>query len=92
MIGAPMQKILGGPLLPTLLKLAAASVVVGLLLAFFGIRPADLWGDFLNTIGRIWHKGCEAIDWSLRYFLIGAVVVVPIWLVVRLWSFLVEKK
>ncbi|HUD53348.1 DUF6460 domain-containing protein [Parvibaculum sp.] len=87
-----MQRIFGGPILPTLIKLAAASIVVGLLLAFFGIRPIDLWYDFIDTVVRIWHMGFDAIDWSVKYFLLGAVVVVPIWLIVRLWTFLVEKK
>lgn len=87
-----IQKIFGGPILPTLFKLAVASVVVGILLAFFGIQPVDLWRDFLDTIARIWEMGFSAIDWSVRYILLGAVVVVPIWLFVRLWTFLVERK
>ncbi|MEN6542526.1 DUF6460 domain-containing protein [Parvibaculum sp.] len=87
-----MERLFGGPILPTLIKLAAASVVVGLLLAFFGIKPIDLWYDFLDTVVRIWHMGFDAIDWSVKYFALGAVVVVPIWLVVRLWTYLIEKK
>ena len=87
-----MHRIFGGPILPTLVKLAAASIVVGLLLAFFGIRTVDLWYDFLDTVARIWHMGFDAIDWSVKYFVLGAVVVIPIWLFVRLWTFLVEKK
>jgi len=47
-----MDKLLGGPLLPTLLKLAIASVVVGIVLAVFGIRPIDLWRDFIDTFVR----------------------------------------
>ena len=87
-----MNRLFGGPILPTLIKLAIASIVVGLLLAFFGIRPADLWTDFLDTISRIWQMGFGAIDWSLRYFVLGAVVVVPIWLAMRLWDVLMEGK
>ena len=87
-----MSKLFGGPVLPTIIKLAIASVVVGLLLAFFGIQPRDLWTDFLDTVTRIWQMGFGAIDWSLRYFLLGAVVVVPIWLVIRLWEMLMKDK
>lgn len=87
-----MDKILGGPLIPTLFKLLVASVVVGILLAFFGIAPVDLWRNFLDTVARIWRMGFDAIDWSVRYILLGAVVVIPIWLVVRLWTYLVERK
>lgn len=86
-----MDKILGGPLIPTLFKLLVASVVVGILLAFFGIQPTDLWRDFLDTVARIWQMGFSAIDWSVRYILLGAVVVLPIWLVVRLWTYLTTR-
>ena len=86
-----MDKLLGGPLLPTLLKLAIASVVVGIVLAVFGIRPIDLWHDFLDTVIRVWEMGFDAIRWSGEYFVLGAVVVIPIFIVVRLWTLLVER-
>jgi hypothetical protein len=87
-----MDKLLGGPLIPTLFKLLVASVIVGILLAFFGIQPVDLWRDFLNTVARVWHMGFDAIDWSIRYILLGAVVVIPVWIVVRLWTYLTTRQ
>lgn len=87
-----MEKFFGGPVLPTLLKLAAASVIVGLMLAVLGIEPLDLWEDFLGTIARIWDMGFDVIDWAARYLLIGAVVVIPIWIVVRLWSLMEQRR
>lgn len=86
-----MDKLLGGPLLPTLLKLAIASVVVGIVLAVFGIRPIDLWRDFIDTFVRVWEMGFDAIRWSGEYFLLGAIVVIPIFIIIRLWSLLVER-
>lgn len=86
-----MDKYLGGPVIPTLFKLLVASVVVGILLAFFGIQPVDLWRDFIDTVARIWQMGFDAIDWSVRYILLGAVVVIPIWLALRLWAFLTQR-
>jgi|TARA_R100001480_G_scaffold114498_1_gene114839 hypothetical protein len=86
-----MDKLLGGPLLPTLLKLAIASVVVGIVLAVFGIRPIDLWRDFIDTFMRVWEMGFDAIRWSGEYFMLGAIVVIPIFIIVRLWSVLVER-
>jgi len=87
-----MDKLLGGPLIPTLFKLLVASVIVGILLAFFGIQPVDLWRDFMNTVARIWHMGFDAIDWSIRYILLGAVVVIPVWIAVRLWTYLTTRQ
>ena len=86
-----MDRFFGGPVLPTLFKLAIASIAVGVVLAVFGIKPIDLWRDFLATLGRIWEMGFDAIDWSLQYLLLGAVVVIPIFVAVRLWSVLVAR-
>ncbi|MDZ4380690.1 MAG: DUF6460 domain-containing protein [Parvibaculum sp.] len=86
-----MDRLFGGPVLPTLFKLAIASIAVGVVLAVFGIKPIDLWRDFLDTLGRIWEMGFDAIDWSLQYLLLGAVVVIPIFVAVRLWSVLVAR-
>ena len=86
-----MDRLFGGPVLPTLFKLAIASIAVGVVLAVFGIKPIDLWRDFLDTLARIWEMGFDAIDWSLQYLLLGAVVVIPIFVAVRLWSVLVAR-
>lgn len=87
-----LHRLFGGPILPTLVKLALASVVVGILLAFFGISPADLLHNVIDTLSHIWYMGFDAIGWALRYFLLGAVVVVPIWLILRLWNVLMERR
>lgn len=87
-----MDRFFGGPVLPTLLKLAIASIAVGVVLAVFGIKPVDLWRDFLDTIARVWEMGFTAIDWSLQYLLLGAVVVIPIFIAVRLWNMLIARR
>lgn len=87
-----MDKFFGGPILPTLFKLIIASVAVGIILAIFGIEPFALWEDFLGTVARIWDMGFDLIDWAWTYFLIGAIIVVPIWLLVRFWSVLFESR
>ena len=86
-----MDRFFGGPILPTLFKLAIASIAVGVVLAVFGIKPIDLWRDFIDTIAQIWAMGFDAIDWSLQYLLLGAVVVIPIFVAVRLWSVLTAR-
>ena len=63
-------------------------VLAGLLLALFNVDPATLWVDFFGAVGEAWSQFFEtiwsALRWSLQYFLLGAVLVVPIWLVWRL--------
>ena len=41
--------------------------------------------DSLRTlVQRIWDMGFDAVKWLWRYLLLGAAVVVPIWLILRL--------
>lgn len=71
-----------------ILVLFLLCVLAGVILALFNIDPAELWVDFFGTIGRAWDRFfiivTESLGWSVRYFLLGAVLVVPIWIVWRL--------
>ena len=68
----------------TILKLLAASLVVGLIMSWFDITPRSLIANFGDTVVRIFGKAATFIDWAVDYILVGAVLVVPIWLVVFL--------
>lgn len=72
-----MPRITGG----TVLKLVIWSLVVGVLLAFLNITPQEIVGWVAgwvgNVAGNIQHYAGQAI----AYILLGACVVVPIWLV-----------
>jgi len=35
-------------------------------------------------VARVWDMGFEAVRWLARYLALGAAIVLPIWLVVRL--------
>jgi hypothetical protein len=37
-----------------------------------------------RLLRSIWDMGFDAIWWLWRYFLLGAVIVIPIWLIIRL--------
>ena len=67
-----------------LLRLVILSLVVGVVLAALGIEPYDILSSALRFIKGIWAKGFAALDSVWRYFLLGAVVVIPVWLVLRL--------
>lgn len=68
----------------TLLKLLALSFVVGLIIAVAGIDPVDLWRDLGGTIREIWSLLSDTAQWAVRYVILGAIIVVPIWIVVTL--------
>ena len=67
-------------LLPTIIKLIVLCLAVGLLLTFFDITPTDLLNNFWRTIRNIWQVGVDAAEWAWKYVALGAVVVLPIWL------------
>jgi len=65
----------------TVIKLAIISLLVGFALVFFGIEPADLVKGLGGTVVSIYELVLELLRSSMKYVLIGAVVVVPVWLV-----------
>jgi hypothetical protein len=79
-----VNRFFGGSPLSVLLRLILLSILVGVILSVIGLDPFDIWRSLERLVRSIWNMGWEAIDWLLRYFLLGAVIVVPIWLVVRL--------
>jgi hypothetical protein len=80
------QGFLGGSPLGVALRLALLSLAVGIVLDTLGINLSNVF-DRLNALLRnIYDLGFGAVDWLLQYLLIGAVVVVPVWLIARLVS------
>lgn len=71
--------------LDTIISLLMASFVVGIMLWIFGIDPVDLWTDLGGTLARIWDMAAEGLRWAGKYVLLGAIIVVPLWAVLRLF-------
>lgn len=71
----------------TLLRLVVASIFVGAALALFHISPIRFWQGIFDSvkalISAIGESFGEIIVNLTTYFLLGAAVVVPIWLVLR---------
>jgi len=58
---------------------------LGLYLSAVGPRSAEHSPQRLKKlIEEVWDMGFDAVRWLGRYFLLGAALVVPIWLLVRL--------
>ena len=70
-----------------LIRLVFLCVLVGFLLAAFGVNPRRLWVDFFGSITDVVSRFLEIIANSasdlVNYLLLGAVIVVPIWLLMR---------
>lgn len=67
-----------------IVQLVVWSVVVGVVLSALGITPANIFEQLGLIVRRISDLGFGAVHWAIQYFLLGAVIVVPIWLVMTL--------
>ena len=67
----------------TIVKLLIVSLILGLVLSFFDISPQGLLRSLGATVEDIAAILASLLEWSIGYILIGAVVVVPIWLILR---------
>jgi hypothetical protein len=65
-------------------KLIIASFVVGIFLYYFGIYPVDLISNLPNVIGDILDLVLQFIRWAGKYILLGAVVVIPLYILFNL--------
>ena len=69
----------------TIVKLLVASLVVGFVLTFFDITPESVLHTLGGTAQSIFETFLRFLRWSLQYVLVGAAVVVPIWLLMWAW-------
>jgi Domain of unknown function (DUF6460) len=77
----------GGSPAAVLMRLVAVSFVLGVILSALGVSPFDIINGLRNLVRRIYELGWDSVEWIFRYFLLGAVIVFPIWLIVRLVKF-----
>ena len=77
---------------PTIVKLVVVSLVVGMLISFFEIDPRNLLAGLGETARELFEIAAKALEWSIQYILIGAVVVVPIWALLALARVARRKK
>jgi len=77
-------RFLGGSPAMVALRLIVVSFVVGIVLETFGFDPATLLTEAVRTVRQIVELGFSDIHEVGRILLTGAMVVVPVWLVLRL--------
>ena len=71
-------------ILRTLVKIVLASLVVGTIMAHFGITPDQLMGATGMSTGQLEDLARQGLAWMWPNLLLGAIVIVPIWLLVFL--------
>jgi hypothetical protein len=81
-----LYRFLGGSPLAVAFRLILLSILVGVVLATVGFDPWNIVHSIRLLMQRIWDLGFDAINGLWRYFLLGAVIVIPIWLLSRLFN------
>ncbi|MEH2511770.1 hypothetical protein V1291_003124 [Nitrobacteraceae bacterium AZCC 1564] len=81
-----LSRFLGGSPLSVLLRLILLSILVGVVLAAIGFDPWNIVESIRRLLEWVWNFGFDAVNSLWRYFLLGAVIVVPIWLISRVFS------
>jgi hypothetical protein len=79
-----LTRVLGGSPLAVVVRLILLSVLVGVVLSVLGLNPLNIFESFRALVQGIWNMGFDAVRWLWGYFLLGAVIVIPVWLIMRL--------
>ena len=81
-----VSRFLGGSPIAVLFRLILLSILVGVVLATIGFDPWNIVDSIRRLFRWVWDLGFDAINGLWRYFLLGAVIVVPIWLLTRMFN------
>jgi acetyl-CoA acetyltransferase len=73
------------PLFRTLVKVGVASLVVGTIMAHFGITANKLMHEFGLSTERLEELARRGFAWAWPNVLLGSIVIIPIWFVVFLF-------
>jgi acetyl-CoA acetyltransferase len=68
-----------------LVKIVVASLIVGTILAHFGITAEQIMKEFGMSAERASELANKAIAWAVPNMLLGALIIVPIWFLIYLF-------
>lgn len=83
-MSSAINRFLGGSPIGVLLKLVLVSLLVGVVLSALGMTPMTVIDAIVGFFQRIWNLGFDALGQFGKWFILGATLVVPVWLVMRL--------
>jgi Family of unknown function (DUF6460) len=81
-----LQRFLGGAPAAVLAKLIFLSLLVGAFMAFLGVTPVGLLDRLGRMVRSVLDLGFDSLREIGRWLLYGAMIVVPLWLLSRLFA------
>jgi Domain of unknown function (DUF6460) len=79
-----LQRFLGGSPASVIVRLLVISLIVGAGMVYFNLTPRDLLESVRRLFENLLGSGLESLRTILLYVAYGAMVVVPIFIIVRL--------
>lgn len=82
-----LTRFLGDSPLRVVLKLVVLSFIVGLVMNAFHWTPWDIYYALEDAVVYVWNMGFAALGRFFGYILLGAAVVIPVFLILRIISY-----
>jgi len=82
-----VNRFLGDSPLRVLIKLIVISFLVGIVMSVMGWSPYDVIYAVRDFVLYVYDTGFEAFGRFIDYFLVGAIIVVPAFFIIRLFSY-----
>ncbi len=82
--GDGLTRVFGGSPLGVLLRLALLCVIVGLILDQLDLDAFQLFRHAIRALEEMLANSADLLRALGHYFLIGAMVVIPVWIVMRI--------
>ncbi|PZO02269.1 MAG: integrase [Hyphomicrobiales bacterium] len=86
MANGNIERFLGGSLLSVMIRLLFISLLVGAAMAFLGLSPRALFEAAARFVRSLGDLGFGAVREIGQWVLAGALLVVPLWLLSRLFA------
>ncbi|WP_156418411.1 DUF6460 domain-containing protein [Aureimonas sp. D3] len=78
-----MTSFLGGSPLSVAVRLLVISLLVGVVLSWLDLRPTELFNHLVYLVESAWLSVFGSLNRTIDYVLMGAAIVVPIFLISR---------
>ncbi|MGQ3672997.1 DUF6460 domain-containing protein [Xanthobacter sp. TB0136] len=79
-----LTRFFGGSPIWVIVRLVVLCVVVGVILAALGLDPMNIFTSLERLVRSLFSFGFDAVGRLWSYFLLGAVIVIPLWLIMRI--------
>jgi hypothetical protein len=82
-----VNRLLGDSVGRTIVKLVVVSILVGMVMNVFGLYPLDIFYAFRDFLVNLWEKGWAALGRFGDWLILGGMVVVPVFIILRLLNY-----